>query len=150
MMIKNIIPFKGIEQFQLGMSLESVRNYLKENDYPIVQKTIGERCGVVWQSIGVEGVCELCFAKDILFQITCKQGSLPNGIYVGMNIDEAMALDNSLEYNDDEEDYESPNGFWVYDNIEDKKVTHIVVFIEECMKEDEFWTYDWVERYKNK
>ena len=70
-------------------------------------------------------------------------GKLKNGIYIGMPIEEALSIDPTLAYNEEEEDYGSEEGYWMEDNLETEKVMSITIFIKELLDDDLFFTYEW-------
>ena len=70
-------------------------------------------------------------------------GKLFNGIFIGMSMEEAVATDSTLKYNDEEEDYASDEGYWIEDNLDTNEVSRITIFIKELLDEDVFFTYNW-------
>lgn len=75
------------------------------------------------------------------------RGELPNGIKVGMNMDEVKQIDDTLQYNDDDEDYISKMGYWIEDDLDTKKVTAITVYVREAEDSESFFKYEWVDTY---
>ena len=71
------------------------------------------------------------------------EGELPNGIRVGMNIDDAIKIDNQLSFDDWEEEWISPNGYWIEDSIDNNTVLNISVFIPELLDDELFDKYNW-------
>lgn len=72
-------------------------------------------------------------------------GGLNNGISIGILIDDAKKIDSKLSYNDDNEDYESENGYWVEVNPDTQTINLISIFIKEVLDEDIFFSYEWCE-----
>ena len=147
-----IKPYKGIDSFLFGSKLDYVKKKLKDDLVPYVQ-TVDSNKGCVpeipWVFITIANSITLCFVKDILFEIVLENkfaGKLPNGGYIGMRIDILKEIDASLEYNDDEEDYSSVEGYWVSDDVESGKITSITVFVPEIMEES-FFDYKWIDQY---
>ena len=58
-------------------------------------------------------------------------------------IEEALSIDPTLAYNEEEEDYGSEEGYWMEDNLETEKVMSITIFIKELLDDDLFFTYEW-------
>lgn len=55
-----------------------------------------------------------------------------------MKLDEALAIDPDLEYDDWEEDYQSPHGYWLEDDLDNGTVMSITIFIKEALDEELF------------
>ncbi len=148
-----MVPYVGTDTFKLGDSLESVRDYLKENKVNFSQSIdLNKGCvpEVPWIFIEISDSITLCFVKDVLFEIVFENnymGQLPNGGLIGMKMVELEVLDPTLEYNDDDEDFISKSGYWVVDDIETGRVTSITIFLPE-VELDTFFRYEWVEKYK--
>ena len=80
-----------------------------------------------------------------LFKITVENRNevkLPNGICVGMDIEDALRIDAKLEYNDWDEIYESGNDYYLEDSLETGLVVSINVYIKE-MDLDDFNLCQW-------
>ena len=60
-----------------------------------------------------------------------------------MAIDEAQNIDPELTYDDWNEDYESPLGYWLEDDIDTGEVSSISIFIPELLDEDNFDYCNW-------
>ena len=71
------------------------------------------------------------------------EGELPNGIKVGMNMDDAIKIDKQLSFDDWEEEWISPNGYWIEDSIDNNTVLNISVFIPELLDDELFDKYNW-------
>ena len=54
---------------------------------------------------------------------------MPNGLKIGMPIEEASKIDTELKFDDWEEDWQSPLGYWIQDEATSKIVT-ITIFVE--------------------
>lgn len=150
-----IIPYYGVGELRLGMSLTAIRALLKEAKIPFDQ-TLNSNKGctpeVSWTYIKIYNSITMCFAKDILWSIVLEEdykGKTENGLYVNMEISEAERLDCTLEYNEDDEDFISQNGYWINDDVESGLITAITIFIPEAKDSDKFLSYDWVGRYES-
>ena len=151
---ETIKPYIGIGQLQLGMTLPKTRAMLKESKTPFnqsVDPNKGCTPEVPWTFINIFDSVTMCFAKDILFFIVVEgkyKGKTANGLYIGMKMSDAEQLDPTLEYNDEDEDFISKEGYWINDEIESGLICAITIFIPELDSED-FFKYDWVEKYLN-
>ena len=153
-MIKELdmTPFVGVGKVKLLSKLDDVRAYLKSNKIPHqmeVWPNKGCTPEVPWTILRVEGCLSLFFAKGLLWKIEAKrgyEGSLPNGIRIGMKMDEAERIDETLEYDDWNEGWDSKLGYWLVDSVETKEVEVLCVFIKELLDEDLFDTYAWAEQ----
>ena len=144
-----IIPYEGTESIALYTVLEDVRTMLKGEGYTFQQE--------VWKAtpddpnpftvIIIDGVMSLFFAKNMkLFKIILwenYQGCLPNGIYPRMPLVEAQVIDPELSFDDWNEVYLSPAGYWLEDNLDTKEVMSISVFIKELDDDDLFDSCAW-------
>ena len=63
-----------------------------------------------------------------------------------MNFAEMEKIDPTLEYNDDDEDFSSKDGYWLLDDIDTKKVVTITIFLS-VVETDDFYDYEWVNEY---
>ena len=70
-------------------------------------------------------------------------GSLTNGILLGMNIKDAKMIDPTIQYDDWEEDYASDFGYWLEDDVESGEIISITIFIKELENDDVFYNYEW-------
>ena len=59
---------------------------------------------------------------------------------------ELVKLDNSVFYNEDDEDYISKQGYWVVDELDTNCVEEITVFLPEVEQPD-FFEYSWIVEY---
>ena len=144
-----IIPYEGIESIALYSTLEDVRNMLKADGYEFRQE--------IWKAtsndpnpftvIIIDDVMSLFFARNLkLFKIILwenYQGSLPNGIRPRMPLAEAQNIDPDLSFNDWDEIYLSPAGYWLEDNLDTKEVMSISIFIKEIEDDDLFDSCAW-------
>ncbi len=152
-LMETITPYDGLESFKLGASLENVRSELKLHKVPFNQTVDSNKSCTVpvpWTHIRIDNSILLTFATDILFRIYVEgdfKGTLPNGGCIGMDFAQLQSIDTSIQYNDDEEDYYSQEGYWIDDDVETKRVSGITVFIPELEDDDAFWTYEWTKKY---
>lgn len=144
-----IIPYEGTESIALYATLEDVRNMLKSEGYTFRQE--------VWKAtsddpnpftvIIIDDVISLFFAKNMkLFKIILwenYQGCLPNGIRPRMPLVEAQTIDPELSFDDWNEIYLSPTGYWLEDNLKTKEVMSISVFIKEIDDDTLFDSCSW-------
>ena len=89
---------------------------------------------------------DIFFANEKIFKISFKKnylGTLDSGIKVGMLLDEAVTIDKSLHFVDDNDDYESDNGYWVEIDSETNNIVMISIFIKEALDEENFFQYKW-------
>ena len=149
MIESNIIPFSGNTYLSFDMSYDDVKRLLKDNNikYKVdVLPNKGCTPEVPWTIIRVQNVISIYFAFNKMFKIEFDEGytgKLENGIYIGMPIEDALSIDPTLAYNDEEEDYGSEEGYWLEDNLETNTVMSITIFIKELLDEDLFFTYEW-------
>ena len=145
----NMTPYVGIGDIKLMAKLDDVRAYFKANKIPH-QMEVWPHKGctpeVPWTILRVEGCLSFFFAKGFLWKIEAENdyaGSLPNGIKIGMSLDEARRIDPSLNYDDWNEDWQSEQGYWIIDFVETGKIVYIGIFIKEVLDEDLFDAYEW-------
>ena len=96
--------------------------------------------------IHIDGSITLSFAKNKLWRIFVEEkfeGSLPNGIKIGTPMNEVLKIDPSLKFDDWNEDYQSDNGYWIEDNLDNNTVLSITIFIKEVLDDDVFYRYEW-------
>lgn len=152
----DIIPFKGIGDFLLYENFNNIKKIFKGHgiNYNIEdQPNKGCTPPVSWKIIKVKDTITLIFAKDKLFEIYVEEnfkGKLPNGIHIGMSIEKAKEIDNTITFNDWEECYESKLGYWLEDNLDDGTIMSITIFIKEILDDETFFSYEWCEKFKNK
>ncbi len=152
---ETIKPYNGVGCIKLGMTLPQIRAMLKENKTPFNQ-TVNPNKGctpeVPWTFIKIFDSITMCFAKDILFSIVVEgkyKGKTAHGLYIGMKMSEAEQLDPTIEYNDEDEDFISKEGYWINDEIESGLICAITIFLPELDSED-FFKYEWVDKYVNR
>lgn len=146
---KNLIPFEGLGDIKLLSSFDEIKNYLKNNEINFsieYQSNKGCNPEVPWTMIHIDDSITLSFAKNKLWQIFVEEkfeGLLSNGIKIGMPMNEALKIDPSLQYDDWNEDYQSEQGYWIEDNLDDNTVLSITIFIKEVMDDETFFKYEW-------
>ncbi|MCR5544875.1 MAG: hypothetical protein K6F30_00160 [Lachnospiraceae bacterium] len=153
-MNENIIPYQGLDSFKFGDKLESVRHILKKENISFNQ-CMGEKQYIhpelKNEIIIINDSIKLYFIDGVLFEIGLEnefKGKLPNSICIGMDIDKAKNEDLDLEYDDDDEAFVSAKGYTIIDDIESKQVSYIEIYVPEVEKSEEFFEYNWLERYK--
>lgn len=145
----SIIPFIGNSYLSFDMLYDDVKKLLKDNNikYQVdVLPNKGCTPEVPWTIIRVQNIISIYVAYNKMFKIEFNEGytgKLNNGIYIGMPMEEALSLDSTLTFNDDEEDFESEEGYWLEDKLETNTVMSITVFIKELLDEDIFFLYEW-------
>lgn len=146
---ENVIPFDGLGDIKLLSSIEEVKNFLKNNNIKFTieyQSNKGCNPEIPWTMIHIENSITLSFAMNKLWQIYLEEkyvGQLPNGIKIGMAMDEALKIDPTLEYDDWNEDYNSKQGYWIEDNLDNNTVLSITIFIKEVLDDELFFQYKW-------
>ena len=147
-----IIPYKGTGIFKLDASRDDIKAQLESENISYTEK-ISQPNDVdpPWYIIGIskadekDEVISITFAKNRLFRICLYEGfegKLPNGIHIGMLLDEAQRIDPSLTFDDWEEMLISANGYWVEDDMNTKKICWITIFIP-ALERDDFFDYKW-------
>lgn len=144
-----MIPFVGYGEFKLYQALLEAKAVIKANGLKYkteVWPNSDLTNPIPWTIIRIEEQINLFFANDKLFKIHIENGcpaSLQNGICLGMSMKTAIAIDPQLEWDDWEEDFQSPEGYWLEDELDDHTVMSISIFIKEALDEDEFEKYQW-------
>ena len=144
----DIVPFKGVGKFKLYSSVAEVKKILDEEKISYSEKIRDNKeCTnpEPWIELDVTDTILFWFVKDRLFQIWIEKGfmgCLPNGLTIGMPIEDACKIDTELKFDDWEEDWQSPLGYWIQDEATSKIVT-ITIFVEEVLDNDFFYTYEW-------
>lgn len=152
MFTETIEPYKGTEHLNLSMSYEEIKNFLKREGIKYSVELWDNRdCNppVPWKILRIKGKASLYFAKESMFKICFEGeygGSLINGIRTGMPMENAKTIDNSLAFDDNEEEYQSAEGYWIEDDIDTQNVATISVFIPEILNEEEFFSYRWTNK----
>lgn len=150
---ETIVPYIGTDTFKLGEDLEEVRLYLKNNKIHFSQRIDSNRgCDpeVPWVYLTIADNLLLCFVENILFEIVFEgayAGTLPNGGYVGIGMTEMKTIDQALEFNDEDEDFVSPEGYWIEEDLSRETVCSITVFLPE-VNDDDFFSYEWIKNYR--
>ena len=57
-------------------------------------------------------------------------------------------MDSNLQYDEEEEAFVSSEGYIVIDNIDSSIISYIEIYIPEVEKSEEFFQYQWLERFK--
>lgn len=146
----NLKPYDGLGKIKLYSSYETCKEYLKVNKIPFIVEKLYEENDELsdkWKVIVIQECISLFFGNNNkLFKIYCVEGyegSLPNGININTYLKEALLIDKTLCYNDDGEDYESNNGYWIEDNLDTGKLFSITIFIKELLDDEIFYQYKW-------
>ena len=145
-----ILPYKGIDGINLYQPIDAVRKLLSDAGLKYREEIWGSSSETIpnpWTVLILDDIISLFFAcNGKLFKIVLwkeYQGSLPNGIRPRMAIDEAQNIDPELTYDDWNEDYESPLGYWLEDDIDTGEISSISIFIPELQDEDNFDYCNW-------
>ena len=146
---QNVYPFIGLDEIKLLSSLSNVKKYLNANkiNYSTeYQSNKGCNPEVPWTILHIDNSISLMFANDKLWQIYLEEnysGSLPNGIKIGMPLDDALKIDPTLKYDDWNEDFQSDFGYWIEDDLDNNTVLSIAIYIKEVLDDDTFYSYKW-------
>ena len=145
-----IIPYEGIESIKLYQKIDEVKLVLQSNGIPYQEEIWSAESETVpnpWTVLVVDNLFSLFFAKNgKLFKMVFwegYQGSLPNGISLGISVKEASSMDSSLSFDDWNEVYQSDKGYWIEDNVDTSTVMSISIFIKELLDEDNFDYCNW-------
>jgi hypothetical protein len=143
-----IIPYQGIGAFHLYSSEETIKKQLQLEEESFVEEEWSNdgNESVPWRIIRTASKMNFFFANDKLFKIYVEEGfdgSLESGVSIGMPMDKAIRLDPELKYNDWEEDWNSPKGYWIEDELDNNTVATITVFIKEILDDELFYKYEW-------
>ena len=147
-MKKRVTPYKGAGNYYLYSSLSSIKDGLKQSNTKYTEELwSNDECTnpVPWTVLRAENGLALFFAKDCLFKIniTSSDYELDSGICPGIEMEKARILDDGLIYDDWEEDWQSPKGYWIEDDPASDKILSISIFIQEVLDDDEFDKYEW-------
>lgn len=146
---ENVEYLNGLESIKLYSNYDDVVKMLKSNNIEYKCEfwpNKGCTPEIPWKILRINDSISLFFAKDKLWKIYLEnnyQGSLNNGIKLGMKLDEVLSIDSSLKFDDWEEVYMSNNCYDIEDNIDDGTVMSISVFIKEMLDEELFFKYEW-------
>lgn len=149
LLIENVKVLDGLESIKLYSNFDEVVKYLKDNQIKYIYEFWSNKgCTpeVPWKIIRIQNSINLFFAKDKLWKIYLEndyQGSLDNGIKLGMKLDEALKIDKSLVYDDWDEVYTSKDFYDIEDNLDDNTIMSISVFIKEMSDDEVFYKYEW-------
>lgn len=149
----SILPKEGIGEIKLLMNYNLVKKYLYDNKIEYKEEYwSNERYtqNVPWKVIRIAKCISMFFAYDKLWKFYLEEGfegKLPNGIYIGMDINEAKKLDKTAALDDWDEEYISAEGYRFEDSLETGKVVSITIAIPEVIFGDEngteFYSYEW-------
>ena len=147
---EKIIPYVGTESIALYRPLDEVRGILREAHVQFHEEIWSNKENSIpnpWTVLKIDDVMTLYFAKNNkLFKIMLwkdYQGCLPNGIHTRMPLQKAQQIDPDLVFDDWNEDFESPAGYWVEDDIDTGEIDNISIFIKEVLDEDHFDYCNW-------
>ena len=145
-----IIPYEGTDSIELYQNISVMRRFLANAGIKYREEVWSSSYETIpnpWTVLIIDDVMSLFFAKNSkLFKIVLwkdYQGSLPNGIHTRMKLSEAQQIDPDLVFDDWNEDYESPLGYWIEDDIDTGEVDSISIFIRELLDEDNFDYCNW-------
>lgn len=151
---EKIIPYIGIGDIKLGMNRTEIKTILKGHNI-VFSEGIDSNKGctppIPWITIYIKDYMSLVFAEDILWEINFDEqykGTLYNGIHIGMSMETACMIDNSITFEDFEEYWFSKNGYWLFDYADTHIIYEMSIFIKECENDDIFDKYDWIKKYK--
>lgn len=148
-MNKMIIPYKGIGKYQLYQSIEDTISKLKEDEDSFVKELWSNEDltnPVPWTIIRTNSGMNMFFAKNRMFKVYVDgafSGELPNGIRIGMKMSDVMKIDSNIKYDDWEEDWQSPDGYWLENDPSNDTVLTITIYIRELLNEEMFEQYNW-------
>lgn len=141
-----IVPYEGTGIFNFSENYATIKTQMNEQKINYSEEIWdGTGYNPAWTVITVENAIRLFFVKEKLFKIVLQEnfkGSLPNGIDLDTDIDEAQKIDETLTFNDWDEMFESNSGYWLEDNLDTKKLLSITIFIPAVESED-FYEYNW-------
>ena len=147
-----IIPYVGTGIFKLDASYDEVKALLQEQGISYKEEVSQPNdIDPPWYIIGIskdgekDDAISITFAKNRLFRICLYEGfegTLPNGIHIGMSLDEAQKIDPTLTFDDWDEMFISANGYWTEDDAYTKKICWITIFIP-ALERDDFFKYKW-------
>lgn len=150
-----LIPSEGIGRIKFGMKFDEVINILKEDGITYstgIDPNKGCTPQKEWETIYVKDYMSFCFVENVLWQINAQKnykGMLENGVRIGDTIQNAEKVDSELEYDDWNEVFTSPKGYWLYDTVESgNKIYMMTINILECMDDEVFYSYEWLKKYQ--
>ncbi len=148
-MNKILIPYKGIGKYQLYQTIEDTISMLQEDGESFVEELWSNEelsNPVPWTIIRTASGMNMFFAKNKMFKIYVNgifSGALPNGIRIGMKMSDVAKTDSNIKYDDWEEDWQSPDGYWLEDDPSNGTVLTITIFIRELLNDELFEQYNW-------
>ncbi len=148
-MNKTLIPFKGVGKYQFYQTVEDTISMLQEDgDSFAIEKWPNEDASnpVPWIIIRTASGMNMFFANNRMFKIYVDgdfSGKLPNGIGIGMKMSDVVKVDSNIKYDDWEEDWQSPDGYWLEDEPLNDTVLTITIFIRELLNDELFEQYNW-------
>ena len=149
--MSEIRPYIGYDDITFDMTLSEVKALLRQKKQRFRHDHWPNKgCDpeVPWDIIRIDNSIHIFFAKDKMWKIEFDNdftGKLWNGIALGTTMQEALKIDPTLKYNDWEEDYASDLGYWLEDELDNRTVISIVIFIKEAEDDDVFYSYKWCE-----
>lgn len=144
-----IVPFVGYDEYNFSMTLKAVREKLKKKQIAFKQEhwdNKGSTPEVAWDIIRLDTGLSMFFAKNRMFKMYFEGSGtweLENGISTGMLLTKAKEIDDSIKFNEDEEDFESKNGYWIEEDVKSGLIASIAIFIPACLDDDFFYSYKW-------
>ena len=144
-----ITPYTGTDSIKFSTTFADVRDYLKSQKIRFnTEHWPNKGCTpeVAWDIIRVGDFLSIFFARGKMFKMYFENsysGALVNGIRLGMSIDDAKTIDDTIEYDDWEEEYVSKKGYWLETDVETEAIISITVFIKEVENDDLFYSYQW-------
>lgn len=147
--MKTLKPFNGLDNFRLLQSVRQIKDQLS-----VEHVSFEEECWpneeltnpIPWTVITTDTGISFYFANDKLFKIYVEDNTdiaLENGIHIGMPMEEAKRIDQSLFYDDWNEDWNSELGYWLEDELDNNTVLSITIFIKEVLDDTIFEQYEW-------
>ena len=147
--MKVLKPFIGFDEYKLLLSVEKIEKLLKLNNEEYLKEIWPNdelTNPVPWTVIKTTSGVSFFFANNKLFKIYVENNTeyaLENGIQIGMDFEKAKQIDSQIKFDDWNEDWASPQGYWLEDSIETGNVVSITVFIKEVLNDDMFDKYEW-------
>ena len=145
----SIKTYYGTEYISLNKTYDEILALLNNNNVSFQVEIYNNKGGShddEWKVIRIEGDIDAYFVRNKMFKVDfgkLYKGKLENGIFIGMPMEEALLIDQSLKYDEWEENFSSEQGYWIEDDLESNTVTHITVFIKEVLDDNLFYTYEW-------
>ena len=145
-----IIPYAGTQGIRLYQTRPEVKAVLREAGIRYHEEYWANKDETVpnpWHVLIADDVMSLFFARNgKLFKIVFWmgwEGCLPNGIHTGLPLEEARRLDPQLWFDDWNEVWQSPAGYWLEDDLTTREVMSITVYIREVLDDDLFDACEW-------